>query len=345
MRPAAGAPGRVDRVGTVNLGNIDALDRLGGPFDDIVRIGRHPAVRCGSRPAQPQEVRFFLWRLRSYPLVGVTAAARGRPPGRLPLQPARQRGAAFSPDTVVGIRTPARARCDLPGPIRRLALLGDLDAAADAARDRWPKRPQAGPLPRNRTRPPWRLVEGAATTAPTSNAVLSLPSAIRPAISLRKRSPLRGSRSATSRPGDAPRPGRTPQSIRPVAASRSLRPPSPGPARSFGSGSATALAARPARTSAADPTTGSRQPWTRRPGTADTAFRRRVARVDPGDGPWSSSVAGAIGVWLAETPPLDRAVIEIIDSSTYREGDLVIDLPRDATLEIRSADRERPVSR
>ena len=79
------------------------------------------------------------------------------------------------------------------------------------------------------------------------------------------------------------------------------------------------------------------------PRVVDNAFRRVVASVNPGTGPWSSSVGGAIADWLLVSTPPPRAVIEIIDSGTYHEGTLDIHLPSDATLEIRSANRQRPV--
>ncbi len=64
-------PNSMDRVGTVNLRNLDALDRLDGPFDiishtvDLRPIGRTDGWH------NIRKIGFFLWRLKSYPLTGV----------------------------------------------------------------------------------------------------------------------------------------------------------------------------------------------------------------------------------------------------------------------------------
>jgi hypothetical protein len=64
-------PSAVDRVGTVNLRNLDVLDRLDGPFDiishtaDLRPIGRLEGWH------NVRNIGFFLWRLKNYPLAGV----------------------------------------------------------------------------------------------------------------------------------------------------------------------------------------------------------------------------------------------------------------------------------
>jgi hypothetical protein len=61
-----------DRVGTVNLRNIDALDRLNGPFDVISHtVDVRPIGRTEGWYNIPK-IGFFLWRLRHYPLTGIT---------------------------------------------------------------------------------------------------------------------------------------------------------------------------------------------------------------------------------------------------------------------------------
>jgi hypothetical protein len=64
-----GDPETMDRVGTANVRNLDALDRLDGPFDTI----SHTAdVRPIGRDEGWQNIRnigFFIYRLKSYPMV------------------------------------------------------------------------------------------------------------------------------------------------------------------------------------------------------------------------------------------------------------------------------------
>jgi hypothetical protein len=61
-----------DRVGTVNLRNIDALDRLNGPFDVISHtVDVRPIGRTEGWYNIPK-IGFFLWRLRHYPLSDIT---------------------------------------------------------------------------------------------------------------------------------------------------------------------------------------------------------------------------------------------------------------------------------
>ena len=82
--------------------------------------GRHNIKKIG----------FFLWRLRSNPLIGRRTGPRDRPPPRLSPQPPRQR----RPDLHQRRRQRGArpTEIDLPVPIRRLALLHDVEAAAAA---------------------------------------------------------------------------------------------------------------------------------------------------------------------------------------------------------------------
>lgn len=73
--PGAMHPNALDRVGTAHLRNGDAMDRVDGPFD----IAAHTAdLRPISRTQgwhNIPNIGFFLWRLRHYPLNGITARA------------------------------------------------------------------------------------------------------------------------------------------------------------------------------------------------------------------------------------------------------------------------------
>lgn len=72
MSPEVRDPEAVDRVGTVNLRSIDALDRLDGPFDIISHtVDVRPMVRTEGW-YNIRKIGFFLWRLRRYPLAGIS---------------------------------------------------------------------------------------------------------------------------------------------------------------------------------------------------------------------------------------------------------------------------------
>jgi hypothetical protein len=144
-------PHAVDRVGTINLRNADALDRLDGPFDLAahtvdVRRARAGVYRPAVKPAARQEegwygtrrIGFFLWRLGSYPIgfagggdiTEMVAARRADSPN--------DHGWHYHPigapvplftNTQVE-RDPARLAREIhvPGPIRPIAFRDDLEA-------------------------------------------------------------------------------------------------------------------------------------------------------------------------------------------------------------------------
>lgn len=121
-------PNAVDRVGTVNLRNLDALDRLDGPFDiishsvDVRPIGRTEGWY------NIRKIGFFLWRLRNYPLTGITPRQADSP---------HDHGYHFSPlgNPAPLFNNPEReadeaglaGEIHVPGPIRPIALHEDLE--------------------------------------------------------------------------------------------------------------------------------------------------------------------------------------------------------------------------
>ncbi len=129
-------PPAADRVGTVNLRHLDAVDRLDGPFDvlahtvDVRPLGQlegwHNIRKLG----------LFLWRLGSYPMPGVEPrpselAAAGSPPSS---PPAVGAGFHFSPlGHPAPLFTNPERKADekglatehnVPGPIRPVAFSG-----------------------------------------------------------------------------------------------------------------------------------------------------------------------------------------------------------------------------
>lgn len=77
--PESRDPNAVDRVGTVNLRSVDALDRLDGPFDAISHTVDVRPISRAEGWYNIRKVGFFLWRLRAYPLTGIFAR-RADPP-------------------------------------------------------------------------------------------------------------------------------------------------------------------------------------------------------------------------------------------------------------------------
>jgi hypothetical protein len=334
-RDPAAHPGRSDRVGTVNLGNVDALDRLGGPFDAIARSvdvrpfganrGRHNIKKIG----------FFLWRLRSNPLAGVTPRQSTGHPNAYHISPIGNAAPLFTNDERPSRETrPSEA--DVPGPIRRLALHLDLEAAAAAATTAVAEAVAAGASTAHQELAALAaggesLYYGAKLHHSLGIAVgdpgIPFPDQLIPAFRVSVCD------LATWRP---PRAGKL-AAVDPVRGRLVLAPeaaPAPGHAVRvrfcFGFSGA--------------------------PG-ADVgggAYDRHAEARDPDDEPIAqqavgktgqpfTTIASAIASWLAEVNRPDRAVVEIQDGATYDEGTLTIELPADAHLEIRAAEGTRPV--
>jgi len=70
-----------DRVGTVNLRNIDALDRLNGPFDIIGHTVDVRPISHAEGWYNIHKIGLFLWRLRNYSLTGITPRQASVPYG------------------------------------------------------------------------------------------------------------------------------------------------------------------------------------------------------------------------------------------------------------------------
>ena len=95
LRPAQDS---VDRVGTVNLRNLDALDRLDGPFELTTHTVDVRRIRQAEGWYNIRNIGFFLWRLEGAHRRATTPAGRWtRPcspprPGPLPAFPDRRTG-------------------------------------------------------------------------------------------------------------------------------------------------------------------------------------------------------------------------------------------------------------
>jgi hypothetical protein len=116
-------PDAVDRVGTVNLRNVDALDRLDGPFDVISHTVDVRTIRRTEGWYNVRKVGFFLWRLHRYAIRGVTPRQAASPhvygyhfsplgnPAPLFTEPQPEMG-----ETDLG------GEINVPGPIRPIAF-------------------------------------------------------------------------------------------------------------------------------------------------------------------------------------------------------------------------------
>jgi hypothetical protein len=110
-----------DRVGTVNLRNLDALDRLDGPFDVICHtVDVRPISRVEGWYNIPK-IGFFLWRLRHYALSGVTPRRASVPHG-YHFSPLGNPAPLFSNPEREADPSGLAREIHVPGPIRPLAF-------------------------------------------------------------------------------------------------------------------------------------------------------------------------------------------------------------------------------
>jgi hypothetical protein len=121
-------PNAVDRVGTVNLRNLDALDRLDGPFDltshtvDVRPIGRVEGWH------NIRKVGFFLWRLERFPLTAAPAQRSSSFPNGFYFSVLGNPAPLFNNPEREAAATELATELHVPGPIRPVAFsfnLGD----------------------------------------------------------------------------------------------------------------------------------------------------------------------------------------------------------------------------
>ncbi len=120
-------PNAVDRVGTVNLRDLDALDRLNGPFDIITHTAD---VRPTSRSEGWYGIRnigFFLWRLQSYPLTRVNARRSTEEPYGYHFSSLGNPTPLFNNPQREAEEAGLATEIHVPGPIRPTALASDLE--------------------------------------------------------------------------------------------------------------------------------------------------------------------------------------------------------------------------
>jgi hypothetical protein len=318
--PAVGpAPdfGRADRVGTANTLDIDAMDRVNGPFDEIAHSVDVRPLRAGVGRYNIRNIGFFLWRLQSQPLFTVTP--RGVP-GRAYAFHFNPLGAAapLFTNTEPAPGGDRAEEANLPAPVRPLALHLDLRDAAGAVSRYY------GPDSHHSLAVAVGL-PGLAIGAPGLEAIPASRVAVCDLSDWRR--PAAGKDVAVD-----PVLGRlTLAAGAEAAAGEVVRVSygygfSGGPRADLGGG-----------------------PYDRReslPGPDPAAFRAVVGAAPPQELPagaiWHTSVADAVAEWLALGDPSPRAVIEMDDNGTYG-GSFFPPLPEERTLEIRARNRRRPV--
>ena len=333
--------GRSDRVGTVNVGNVDALDRLDGPFDIIAHSADIRPFGAGRGRHNIRKIGFFLWRLKSNPLYDVTPRAA-----------VGTHGFYFSPlGNVAPMFTnyelpPDNQRpeeADMPGPVRRLALYNDMQSAADSAgaaataaaaqgaslEEQAAAADRAGAVSRYYG-PDSHHSMAVAVGEPTGDfATSTIPAhevivcdlsdwrrptpdkkvAIDPVLG-------RFTLAEDAEPGDG-------QTIR-VSYSYGF---SGGYGADLGGG----LYDRRAHLTT--------------PGTDDFYAAVAAARPDalqPGT-LFRTTIRDALSEWIGHTDSPRRAIVEVRDSRTYNEAAFSVDLAAGRTLELQAANRQRPV--
>lgn len=113
---------------SVNLREMDTLDRLDGPFDSLTHTAdvRPPAQANGWHSIK--RVGLFLWLLKAYPLRNVTARRSTSHPFGWHFHPLGTPVTLFNQPGTPGELARLAAESDLPAPIRPLAFALDLAA-------------------------------------------------------------------------------------------------------------------------------------------------------------------------------------------------------------------------
>jgi hypothetical protein len=131
------------RVGSVNLRDSDALDRLNGPFDDLAHSVDVRRIGPEQGWYNLKNIGFFLWRLQAYPLEKLTPKRASKTSHGFFFNPLGLDTALFT-DTVAETDDAGLAgEIHVPGPIRPRALLEDLEhyhrAYESIPAAEWPK--------------------------------------------------------------------------------------------------------------------------------------------------------------------------------------------------------------
>lgn len=144
-------PEAFDRVGTVNLRNLDATDRIDGPFDEVAHTADVRPPSPGKGLHSIPRIGVHLWRLTSYPLERVepepaedAESADGDTYGFF-FSPLGFDRPLFTNPAAETDPTGLAGERHVPAPIRRLAFAGDVQAyRREDARDGDPESAYVG---------------------------------------------------------------------------------------------------------------------------------------------------------------------------------------------------------
>lgn len=146
---------RLNNLATADLRNADALELLGGPFEQIAHTADVRHISTGRGKYNIPSIGIFLWRLQSYEvgpipvsskdptktdLNGATRQGDARPDaktadGRYTFNPLGASAPLFNlPQTEKGV-TQLAAEINVPGPLRRRPLYTELEALRQAEVD------------------------------------------------------------------------------------------------------------------------------------------------------------------------------------------------------------------
>ncbi len=131
--PARRNPNAVDRVGTVHLRNIDALDRIDGPFDIITHTVDVRKIRRTQGWYNIRNIGFFLWRLGSYRVRDGDPRVSAVAPFGFHFSPLGNPAPLFTEPDPEQAENLLATEIHVRGPIRPLAFHFDLDEARRAA--------------------------------------------------------------------------------------------------------------------------------------------------------------------------------------------------------------------
>ncbi len=125
--PAAKSPAACDRVGTVNLRNRDAADRIGGAFEITAHTVDVRGPNATNGRYNVPNVGFFLYRLQSYPVLGDARPVTGKP-NRFHVSPLGHDAPLFTRPLPERDATGLATELHVPAPIRPLAFCEDASA-------------------------------------------------------------------------------------------------------------------------------------------------------------------------------------------------------------------------
>lgn len=308
-------PGRSTRVGTADLGDADALDRLDGPFDELAHTVDIRPLGEGRGRHNLHKIGFFLWRLHSYPLFAVRPRQSADHAHGYHFSPLGNTAPLFT-NSERPVGAARRHEADQPGSVRPLALHADLEqaAATGATASRY-----YGPDSHHSL-----AVAVGAPSGPFGDSAID---ASKVCV-------------CDLRDWNRPPPGKH-VAIDPARGRFTL-----SEGREPHGDQVVRVNFCYGFSGSVDGDLGG-GPYDRRDSLPASQPRTFHAVVSQQALPGSSAhvtIRAAIDAWLALHPqPHARAVVEVLDSATYPEGDLMVALPTDVTLELRASSGQRPV--